>query len=1145
MMFCCKNDHAILWRILAGALLACTAHATTPTGLPPEKRHNVLIINSYNPGYKWSDRIMEGMRSVLGDERRFELYIEYMDSKRHEDEQNIQILKQSYLHHYSRLKPDIILSSDDNAFDFLVAHREELFPGVPVIFCGVNDFQDERLNGQSNFTGVAEDFDFKGSLELALLLQPGLRRVVLVGDETRTSQINFSRIRRILPEYESQLTFDSFTQLSEQELRDALRDLPSDSAVFVISFFRDREGKPISLEQSLDLIAGASPVPVYSCWDSFIQRGVVGGRVVSGFLQGKKAGEMALRILEGEPAGQIPILRDSPNQLMVDYPALARHGLPAKNLPRDTLVLNKPFSFYERYYLWIWGAALLLLVETVLIVILLISRHLRKTALRALRREQALLSNILSNIPSNVFWKDTQLMYRGCNEAFARLAGMETPAGILGKTDYELAWTHEQAESFRKTDLDIIQSRRPLLNHEARLRCADGTERTVLASKVPLYDDAGRVLGILGIDTDISGLKKAEEDQRMLADIMEASPAMITIHDFDGQMIYANQQALNNHGYTREEILRMNIRQLDTPEQALYVGERVARLRKCGDISFETAHRTKDGSEIPLLVRARISRWGDQDVVLSVGADITDRKKAEQALRESEERFRTLAEDVPSVAVQGYDRARRVIFWNQASENLYGYARTEALGRLYEELLGAKDNQAAMAAEMNAVFQDGKLHPPGEMELRNRDGHSVYVYSTQTLVRNIRGEPEVYRVDVDLSERRRAETERRLLEAQIQQTQKLESLGVLAGGIAHDFNNLLMGILGNADLAGETITPASPGYENILGIKTSAKRAADLCRQLLAYSGKGRFMIEPISLTEIVQEMAQLLEISISKTVVLKRHFAPQLPAMMGDPTQIRQIAMNLITNASEAIGEKSGVISLVTGAVECSKKDLQQTWLNEPLQEGLYVFLEVSDTGCGMDDKHLKRIFDPFFTSKFTGRGLGLAAVLGIVRGHKGAIQVQSKPGKGSCFRVLFPAAGIPARSQMESASKARTWKGQGTFLLVDDEETVRAVGKLMLSRLGYHVLTASDGREALTLFEARRKEIAGVLLDLTMPHMNGEETFVALKAIAPEAKVILSSGYTEQEISQRFADKGIAGFIQKPYQLETLAAILQKIMT
>jgi len=320
----------------------------------------------------------------------------------------------------------------------------------------------------------------------------------------------------------------------------------------------------------------------------------------------------------------------------------------------------------------------------------------------------------------------------------------------------------------------------------------------------------------------------------------------------------------------------------------------------------------------------------------------------------------------------------------------------------------------------------------------------------------------------------------------------------------------------------------------------AAARAADLAKQMLAYSGKGRFVIEDLDLNRLIEEMLNMLEVSISKKAVLRLNPYHPLPLVEVDATQMRQIIMNLVINASEAIGEKSGVIAITTGCMDCDRSYLDNLWLKENIKEGLYVCLEIADTGCGMDKETLSKIFDPFFTTKFTGRGLGMAAVLGIVRGHNGASKVYSEPGRGTTFKILLPASSRPAELYNVSTLPADDWQGDGTVLLVDDEETVRGIGSEMLKELGYTPVTAVDGRDAVETYK-QHPGISLVILDLTMPHMDGEQCFRELKRMNPDVKVIMSSGFNHQEVTQKFAGKGLAGFIQKPYKQSALREVIK----
>ncbi|MFN8579533.1 MAG: ATP-binding protein [Gemmatimonadaceae bacterium] len=397
----------------------------------------------------------------------------------------------------------------------------------------------------------------------------------------------------------------------------------------------------------------------------------------------------------------------------------------------------------------------------------------------------------------------------------------------------------------------------------------------------------------------------------------------------------------------------------------------------------------------------------------------------------------------------------------------------------------------------------------------------------------------------EMVKRQRAAEERRLLEAQLRETQKLESLGVLAGGIAHDFNNLLVGVLGNAGIALEELPEDSPAREYVKDIESGAWRAADLVRQMLAYAGKGRLVIERVDLSRLVREMLHLLTSSINKKAVLDFQPVEPGPQVEGDATQLRQVAMNLITNASDALGDGSGTITVRIGITRHTPDD-GGTYLGAALPAGDCAYLSVSDTGSGMDATTLERMFEPFFTTKFTGRGLGLAAVLGIVRTHGGAIQVTSEVGRGTQVRVLLPLAAsqVPAED-VRPISPTRPAHARGTVLVADDEPLVRGVAQRVLEGMGLTVLLASDGEEAVALFARYKGAIDLAILDLTMPKMNGVEAFHAMQAIAPQVRAVLTSGFTGEESDNASWRSGFMGFLRKPYAPQELVDRVRELMT
>ena len=466
------------------------------------------------------------------------------------------------------------------------------------------------------------------------------------------------------------------------------------------------------------------------------------------------------------------------------------------------------------------------------------------------------------------------------------------------------------------------------------------------------------------------------------------------------------------------------------------------------------------------------------------------------------------------------DREGRIVYMNPAAERCTGWRSDEALGRNLEDCYVTR--------------KESEVHTPCTLLSGNGEQRTIEEVWSPIMGRNSEEEGHVI-VFRDV-------TEKLKLERQLHHAQKMESLGVLAGGIAHDFNNLLTVVLGRTELALNELSPMSPARENLTEIETAARRAAGLSLQMLAYAGKAAFTVERVGLPGLVEEMAHLLKSSISKKAILTLNLERGLPPIEAAPSQIREIVMNLIINASEAIGDRNGVITVSVGTTRYNEEHLQNTELYGDLAPGrLYVQLEVTDTGSGMDEKTRSRIFDPFFSTKFTGRGLGLAVVLGIVRSHKGALKVHSEPGKGATFKVLFPAledAGEDAQTSVSPPLVDR--RGKGTILLVDDEESLLALGSRMLEHLGFTVLTAADGQQAVNLYRERGKEIDLVLMDLTMPHMDGAGAFDALRQMNPEVRVVLASGYSHEDMTSRFQGKRLDGVLQKPYTLATLREAL-----
>jgi len=527
-----------------------------------------------------------------------------------------------------------------------------------------------------------------------------------------------------------------------------------------------------------------------------------------------------------------------------------------------------------------------------------------------------------------------------------------------------------------------------------------------------------------------------------------------------------------------------------------------------------------------------------------ISHDVTERVEAAQALQESRDRLEFLLHSAPVVL---YSRkAEKPWSLNFVSQNIrqhLGYDEQELLQdcdvwaqRLHEE------DRAQLSGALESLCEKGRSKL--EYRVRTELGSYRWLCDEMVLIRSEKDDAdEIVGYWSDITGRIEAEQDRVRLQTQLEHSQRLDSLGVLAGGIAHDFNNILAAIMGNASLA-EFELQSSPqnARKYIDRVVLSSEKAAELCRQMLAYSGKGSFDIKPVNLTQMVEETHRLLEVSIPKQVSLVFDLDRSLPSVDADATQMQQIIMNLVINAADAIGEKKGLIRIETGCIQADTSCLSNTYLDHDLSEGRCVYLDVADTGCGMDEQTLTNIFEPFFTTKFAGRGLGMSAVLGIIRSHHGAIKVDSTVGKGTTFRLLLPAHSGEVTAAVEKKDDSQS-RCSGTVLLVDDDEDVCISIAVILKSMGYDVLTASDGMKAVEVYRKHGSEITVVLMDMAMPNLDGKACYAELKKINHNVKVILSSGYSEASAGEWSA--GLCGFIQKPYRPEALKSMLQQAMS
>ena len=662
-----------------------------------------------------------------------------------------------------------------------------------------------------------------------------------------------------------------------------------------------------------------------------------------------------------------------------------------------------------------------------------------------------------------------------------------------------------------------------------------------------VHDKNGVIIGTCGTAHDISERKQAEmalrESEERFRTLAIHAPVGIYLTDHNGNCLYTNPCWCRMAGLTLEEALGNGwIKGVHPDDQIAVFSGWQQMVESEGQWGLEYRFLNRAGKVTTVYGLANPQRDESGKIIRYIGInlDITDRKVAEEAVRQSEERFSSFMEHLPACAYIK-DSQGRHIFVNAMLASLTKEMGVSLVGKTNEDLWPEEIARKLSEADATVINSGMPLVIKEDVLL---NGETRTFLSTKFLIAKESEKMCLAGISFDITELRRMEEKRLELERQVQHAQKVNSLGVLAGGIAHDFNNLLTGILGYSDLVYLTLPADSSTHGYIEKVINGARQAAALTQQMLAYSGKGQFVVEVLDVSSVVEDMSRLLEVSISKKCALKYRFLDGLPSIEADAAQIRQVIMNLIINASEAIGDRSGLIAVSTGVMYCDNAYLSEIYPYENLPEGQYVYLEVSDNGCGMSEETRAMVFDPFFTTKFAGHGLGLSALLGIVRSHRGAVKFYSELGRGTTFKVLFPASNKPATSREVPEVKPPHWRSSGIALIVDDEESVRGLARVMMEEMGFTVLTASNGREGVEVFRREAERISVVLLDMTMPHMDGEEVFREMRRIRKDVPTILSSGYNEKSATVRFAGKGLAGFIQKPYGYTELLAIVSKVL-
>ena len=874
--------------------------------------------------------------------------------------------------------------------------------------------------------------------------------------------------------------------------------------------------------------------------------------------------------------------------------------------------------------------------------------------------------DMMMHAPIGIFISTPGGRYVYVNLVLARMLGYDSPQEAMDSIENIGEQIYSDPEERGKI-LRWLEEHDERLNLECRFVRKDGSRFWGAYNVRAVRNDKGEIIYYEGFAWDISDRKQTEQSLLRTQFAMDRAPDSILWIDDEGRIVYANDSACASMGYEREELLKMKVFDIDPDFPPDQWEQHKKTVRKLGSLTFESRHRAKNGSTFPVEVSTNHFKFDDHYLACAFDRDITGRKRAEMALRESEEKYRGLVEGLhealfrmslpdgkyeyispAAIHVLGYsaetcyanpllvEKAAHPDYREFVKEALEKMIRGEVPPTLEYKIIDSEGKERWIFQSNKGIFDDGgniiavegicrditegkraeealresesrfrrfaEIAPAGIVIL-DRNGDPSYVshkfldlfgyqredlssmeawwplaYPDETLRNRVQREwqeavesarktrseitPLEYPVTcrdgsvrliefrmaaagdldivlfMDVTDRRRKEEERKNLEDRLRQARRLESVGTLAGGIAHEFNNLLMGIQGNASLMMLDLEPSHPHYERLKRIERQVQSGARLTSQLLGFARGGRYRSNPISMNVIIDKIASIFE-RTRKELTIHRRFSGDLWVVEADTSQMDQVFMNLFMNADEAM-PGGGDIFLETENVLLD--EMQAAPLD--LSAGKYVRIAVSDTGKGMDAETLERIYEPFFTTKGTGKsaGLGLPAAYGIIRGHGGAIDVASEPGLGTTFRIYLPVAEKTVIE--EKGARTEAVKGKETILIVDDEAIILEVTQGMLRSMGYQVFCAGSGREALDIYREKGGRIDLIVLDMIMPGMSGTETFERLRELDPNGKILLCSGYSIEGKAAKLIEKGCGGFIQKPFRMEDLSREVRTIL-
>lgn len=1180
--------------LLATLFISHSAEASKPS-------QDILIVNSYHQGFRWTDNVMEGMLDVLHREAPdANIHIEYLDAKRLPPEAFSTLFEDTLRRKYHDTPPSVILVSDDPAFDLMLPLREKHFPGVPLVFCGVNDFKDERLAGHATVTGVVEDFNIKETVEIALKLHPNVKHMAVINDSTITGEFNRQRFLQVAPEFSDRVNVIELFDLSAEELSSQLKSLPKDSFILKLSLARDRSGRSYSTNESNHMIASFSNLPVYSCWDFILVGDVVGGFVVSGYQQGEDAAVMVAQVLKGLRAEEIPILRTSPNLYMFDYKVMQRFGLKESSLPKGSIVLNHQMSIWEQYWPWLLGIVVIGCAQAFLILTLLT----RGKMLRAANAKLVLSKEAVLKSEQNFkdIFESTLSGYWDWNLVDNTEYLSPTFKRMFGYQDHEMenspeAWQRIIFPEDLPGILEVFdrhvksRGREPFYNEIRYLHKDGSTVWVICAGRVVEWSADGKPLRMIGCHVDITQRKLAEKNEHLttmrlasmvrllqrpsenLQSFLDAAlDEVISLTESKIGFVYhysETKREFTLNSWSKNVMTQCRV----TKPQTCYAlagtglwGEAVRQRRPIMANDYASGHPLAKGypEGHVALTRVLVVPVVKNDAIVAVvgvgnkesdytEADILQLQLLMDAVwktvgqQQAENNYQQMFESMTAgfalheiiTDESGAPCDYRYLSVNPAFERLTGLRAVDIVGRTVLEIMPD--------TEPNWIERFGKVALSGEPDKFTSYSKSMgYYYDVSAYCPEPRKFAVIFQDVTELKnalDRLHASTvEAQELAEQSQAANRAKS--EFLANMSHEIRTPLNGIQGMLQLLQTTPLEDEQQQYVALALKSSDRLTRllsdilDLSRIEAGKMSLHNIEFNPNDLKEAVLDLFALA--SREKSIFLGFQIHSEVPLrLIGDETRLRQILFNLVGNALKFTSQGS-VLTDMTFLPGSDGKNPQ-------------LLLCVTDTGPGIDDNKINEIFDPFvqadgsYVRNHQGAGLGLSIVRRLVLLMGGTLAIDSRPSEGTTFCLTIPVEIPQGTDKTDNLQRCEKNSQPGLrILFVEDDPINLLAGSMLFKEMGHQVATATNGQEALDLTRTNRYDL--IVMDIQMPVMDGVAATEIIRASSdmvcpPDIPIIAMTAYAMSGDRERFLEAGINDYIAKPVQVAELKKSLDRV--